>query len=360
MSEVDAPTKEPAKTMSQKASEYFGADYVGEVTEAAPLAASVEEISEEAPIEAEVPLEESEEITEEADVSVETDSEEPEEIPISSVRELIETNEYDPEWFNSLKVPVKVDGSESEATLSDLVKSYQIQGAAEHRLEEAKTKAKAMTQELADKSESLNAQFATVAELITNAEKVLTKDFEGIDWKGLRQKDPAEFAALQRDFERRERDIQSIKESASAQYQQHNARQSEEAAASQQEYLRQEADKLVQALPEWKDVEKAKAEKAQLAEYLINQGFTKDDVMAASDHRLIVLARKAMMFDSTAAKSNAALKKVAKVAKVIKPGTTKSAEQINNQKLERLRLKSIETGSLDDAFAYQQARRSRK
>jgi len=112
MQDQDAPTKEPEKTMSQKASELFGNQYVGEVTEAAPIEASeevYEEVSEDAPItddieaglletdETELPVESEE--TEELEAQ-ENESSEVEEIPISSVQELIETNEYDPEWSN--------------------------------------------------------------------------------------------------------------------------------------------------------------------------------------------------------------------------------------------------------------------
>lgn len=357
MSEVEAPTTERPETMQEKAKRFFPDQYKGEI-EAPPLAASVEETNEEVSDLTEEVEEAADvaETTEELAVAEESESEESEEVPISSVQELIELNEYDPEWFNSLRIPVKVDGSESEASLSDLVKSYQIQQAAEHRLEEAKTKAKTITQELTEKQESLNAQFSTVAELIINAESVLKKDFEDVDWKGLRQKDPAEFAALQRDFERREAEIQRIKNGASEQYQQYQAQQSEEVQARQQEYLRQEAELLTKAIPEWRDAEKAKTEKSQLAEYLMNQGFSKDDVMAASDHRLIVLARKAMMFDTTATKNKVALKKVAKVPKVTKPGTTKTAEQSSNKNIEKLRQRMLQTGRLEDAHAYNQAK----
>src|SRR3546814_15881946 len=61
----------------------------------------------------------------------------------------------------------------SEVPLSDLVKSYQIGSAADKRLEEAKTKAKAIQDEAAEKAGQINAQFAVAAKLVTKLESAL-------------------------------------------------------------------------------------------------------------------------------------------------------------------------------------------
>jgi len=235
-----------------------------------------------------------------------------------------------------------------------------MQQAAENRLEETKDKDKSNNQEITEKSETVNEQLSTVAELINNAQDILKSDFKSVNWETLRSNDPAEYAAKKRDFDDRKAQIESIKNGASAQYQQYQAQQSSEMQARQQEILQQEAARLVEAIPEWKDPEKASVEKSKVAEYLFNQGFSKEDVAGASDHRRSLRARKAMLFNSTATKNEVAKKKVAKIPKVSKPGTPKTAEQTNNQKLEKLRQRMIETGSLDDAHAYQLARRSMK
>lgn len=370
MADQEAPTTEQQETLSQKAHRYFGSEFVGEVSEAAPLAASVEEINEEVSEEADE-VEESQatedvEETEEVEESDgETESEEQpdyEEYELSQIAQLlgVDEDQLDVNEEGRVVLSGKVDGEPVQANAKDLLANYQMLQAADKRLEEAKTKAKAQTQELAERSEALNTHFATVADLVADAEKVLKEDFDAVDWKKLRNQDPAEFAAKERDFEKRQKRIDEIKQRAGEQYQQYTTLQSEEARKQQEQYLRQEGERLLQALPEWKNAEKAKTEKAQLAEYLMNQGFSKEDVMAASDHRLIVLARKAMLFDNTAAKGNAALKKVAKVPKVTKPGTTKSAAQVNKQKLDRLAQKAEQTGSVEDAFALYKARRSKK
>lgn len=373
MSDQEAPTTEQQETESQKLSRYFGNHYVGEVDEAAPLAASVEEISEETEEINEEVSEEAEETTSEEETeeiqeteeqeSEESESEETEEVPISTVSELLEAQEYDPEWFESLKVSVKVDGKESEVALKDLRNSYQIQQAAESRLNEAKeidSQAKAQHQELAEKSQALETRFAEVSTLVEGAEKLFSEDFDKVDWNRLRRDDPAEYAAKKRDFDDRKATIDDLKSKASELYQQHAGEQSEVSREQYQQYLQEENQRLLDRIPEWKDTETAKEEKTQLADYLMNQGFSKEDVQAASDHRLIDLARKAMLFDSNAVKTKTAMKKVAKVPKVTKPGATKSAEQTNKQRLDKQLDRVRKTGSLEDYVALQKARRSAK
>jgi len=141
-------------------------------------------------------------------------------------------------------------------------------------------------------------------------------------------------------------------------YQSVQAEQRQEAETQQQEHLANEGQKLQDSLPEWSDPEVAKAEKKQIAEYLVSNGYSQDELTAASDHRAIIMARKAMLFDSQQTGNNAIKKRVAKIPKVLKPGTTKSPEKSNQQKLDRLRATMISTGKVEDAHAYNKARRS--
>jgi hypothetical protein len=354
---MDTPTTEETKQPNKYAllaAEQYGSNYHGEV----PEQEDVEE-----PEEVETEVEEVEEVEAEADEpeqqAEEADNEEeidePEEVPIGSIQELIETNEYDPEWFNSLKVPVKVNGEQSEVTLADLQKSYQITEAAEKRLEEAKTKAKTLTTEMAEKSEAVAQQLTVTATLIEEAQNNLIADENAIDWAALRRDDPAEFSAKKDEFRERRAKIEATKNKARQEYTKLVEQQSQEQEKAHQERLKQESELLVQKLPEWSDPEKAKAEKTALAEYLANQGFSSEEISGLTDHRFVLQARKAMLFDSKQQGTKAAAKKVAKIPKVMKPGAPKSPEQTNSQKLAKLKAKAERTGSLDDAFAYRQA-----
>jgi hypothetical protein len=243
---------------------------------------------------------------------------------ISTVKDLIEHFELDPEFFNTLKIDVKVDRQTMAVPISDLIKSYQIGEAATKRLEDAKTKAQALTSDLATKQENLHASLSSAAKLIKQAEDVLEADVKKIDWEKLRAEDPAEYAALKDDIKERRAAVKALKDQgaqawrdavASAQAAQSGPNEEERAA-----YIAKEKDALLEAIPDWSDQTKAKAEVGQLVSYLTTDAkFTADEVKGAIDHRLLVLGRKAMLYDRLQDKTDAAKKKVAKIPKTMKP-----------------------------------------
>lgn len=360
MSEQEqAPTTEqaPERSLSLLASQKFGAQFHGEVKE--PEVPNEQEATEEARQEAEQLPEQENEAEEVEAAEAETPSdEETEEVPISSFDELVEHNEWDPEWAKQLRVQAKVDGETRAVPLSDLVKSYQLTEAAEKRLEEAKTKAKSLNQELAEQKQAIEQQYATAAELIKHAEKMLDTDSKGINWSELRENDPAEYSAKKTEMAERRQRLEEMKRDASSKWREQMEKAQQEAQAQHQERLKAEHEALIEKVPEWRDEEKAKVEKGELAKYLMSQGFSEQDVASAADHRLILMARKAMLFDKRSTESKAALKKVAKIPKVMKPGTPKPKEQQTREQQEKARQRLRKSGSVDDAFALLKARRS--
>jgi hypothetical protein len=340
---MDTPAIEtqeaPVKNWSLLASEAFGDQFKGDVSE------SPEPISEP----------EADPVTDLAADPVQAEASE--EVPISSIDELATHYELDPEWMDSLEIPVKINGAESKAKLSDLKKNYQITEAAESRLREAKEKARAEMQVVAEKRETLNSQFAIVASLIEQTEKTLTKDESGINWDELRRQDPAEWTAKRAEFAQRREEIQRLKTDAVGSYQSTITQSQQEAQEQQRQYLQEQAQLLVEKLPEWKNPETAKTEKTAVAEYLYNQGFAQEDIAAASDHRMIVLARKAMLYDKGHDKAEVTKLKVTKIPKVLKPGTPKSSDQVASEKAVQAKSRLKQSGSLEDALAALRSKR---
>lgn len=275
--------------------------------------------------------------------------------PISSLPELIEANSWDPEWFNGLKVPIKVHGDSTEVSLADLVASHQMRSAAEKRLDEAKAKAAKVDEEIAERRAAAESQFALAAKLIEKVEKELDRDSAALE--ALRQDDPGEYAARKQDLEDRRRDLDRMRRDAAEEID----KAAEQARAStmeqQQTYLRAEQQALLDKLPAWKDETTAKTEKGELVEYLLGQGFTREDVLNAADHRLILVARKAMLYDKGQASAEAAKKKVVKVPKVLKPGTPKPQEQRDQEGIKKALADHRRIGTVDSALAAYRARK---
>lgn len=325
----------PERNMADIAARHFGRRYHGSV-EAQPEAAPAE------------PAEPTEEITddavrdglqeqaEEPEAEAEAEAEAAQEL-IDSLTELVEANEWDPEWVNTLRVPVKVNGSEGEATLDQLVRSYQTQEAASQVLEQAKAQREAVRQQVQQTENASKAQMAVLGGLVQQIESQLQADESAINWQQLRQQDPAEYAARRDEMRERRASLDQVKQQALSQYQQAMLKSQEAEQQQRQEHLRVEQAALLEKLPAWRDAEVARAEQTQLVDYLIGRGFTQDEAMGASDHRLILLARDAMLYLQGRTKTDAAAKKVQKVPKVLRPGAPKSPEQRSKQQQGQLR-----------------------
>lgn len=341
--QVTPTTEQPQSTnWSLLASEAFGSEFKGEVKTPEPVEQTNEIVTPE-------PME-----------SQESESEDQGEEQITEISQLAQKYSLDPEWLETIEVPVKINGEEGKVKLADLKKSYQITEAAEKRLEESKAKIKADNQLMADRRAQLESQYSIAASLIDHAEKMLDKDAGAIDWNRLREQDPAEWSAKKAEIAERRSQIQDMKNAAVAQYQSTQQQGLKEQEEQYKAYLQEQQTMLISRIPEWKDAKAAENDKQAVAKYLMDQGFTKDDVSNASDHRMIVIARKAMLFDKGQNKAEVIQKKVAAIPKVLKPGAVKSTDQVKRESLERARAQAQRTGSVDDALALLRLKRGTK
>lgn len=359
MSEEETTTTEQPQdfSLSLLAKERFGQNYHGSVPEPTDTVAEDDAVEQEDdvddPVTDDVELDGDQATSEgESDEEQDQDSQ-----TISSFDELIESQGWDREWAENIKVTGKVDGEAREFTLKELRDKAQMYHAADKRLEEAKAKRDELTKELRDKNQALQGQYATAARLIEKAENLLSQDTKNINWQQLREDDPAEYSAKKAEIAERREQVEQAKREAAQEYQQSVQQFQEQSQKQIQETLQKEHESLLEKLPEWKDEKKAAAGKEQLAKYLKDQGFGKEEIASAADHRLIVMAHKARLYDEGRKSVDTAKKKLEKVPKMVKPGAKKSPQDSQNQKIKRLEEQLSKTGSLDDAYRLRQAKR---
>ena len=325
--ETSTPEAEGVKDTSLLAREMFGNDFHGEVTELKPM---------EKPAEPEEPAEvETGEEAEPQEAAEESETEEGE--VISTFSELVESQGWDPEWANSLEIPVKVDGETSKAKIADLVKSYQMTQAAEKRLEESKEKAKSQYQALANKQQELDATIKVAASILQKQLEKVAQEESGLDWKTLEAQDPGEAALKRQKFAERKAAVRSEVAELAKAYQQNQLKAQQEDQEKQAQRLIDEREALLAKLPEWKDEDTAAAEQKSLTEYLTSQELSEDAIhQTAFDHKLLIMARKAMLYDQIKQKAEPAKKKLVKVPKTLKPGSTKPESNSNQTQINEL------------------------
>ncbi len=118
---------------------------------------------------------------------------------------------------------------------------------------------------------------------------------------------------------------------AQAQQQAILQQQQTEMQRQQGELAKAAHERLIDALPHLADQAKLDAETADMQGYLKSEGFSNDELAvlngaSATDHRLTVIARKAMLYDKLQKTRPKVTKKVANKPKLVRPGAARSKD----------------------------------
>lgn len=349
----------PKKSLSAIAGEIFGANYKG-TPPAAAAAESEPEGEPEAPVEGEKDIQspdtDGEEVTPEGEPEGDNEAEGEGE-PVRTLSELAEHYDLPPEWLETLTLPVKIDGKSSEVPLKDLIDGYQMREAAQNRLDEAKARAKALTQGVTAQAEALQAQFAVAAELIQEAEREIQRDASSPDLAQLRRDDPGEYGARLDELNARRESLEALKRGAGEKYAKTLADLKAKSAEATRARAQAEHTALLDKVPEWRDEKIARAEWTEMVEYAISQGFERQDVVDINDHRLVVALRKAMLFDRGRAVRDVNKKKFFRIPKTLRPGSPRPPEAAEQERLGKVKAEHKRTGTVDSAVALMRARR---
>lgn len=237
---------------------------------------------------------------------------------------------------------VKVDGQEIQVKQSELLAGYQRD--ADYR---NKTKAVAeQRQAIEAERQSVVQERNTALQVIERFQAELGQMLQpNVDWNELANTDPAEYIRQKHAYDQRMAQYNQAEQAKA--YLQHQAQQ--EQFQHLQNYVKAEQERLVQAIPDWKDEAKAKAGKAQLKEFLQSYGYNDTEIGTVADHRMVVIADKARRYDELIKKSAQTTKKVEKVPpRVERPGNAES-RGIDGRTEVMKRLNK--TGSIRDAAA---------
>jgi len=315
----------------------------------------------------ETPEEVTEEVTEESveteteEEVVETESEETEVDPEGDTEEEItqeasQLAEYlgvDPDAVDvnddgELVLKTKIDGKEGKATLAELLKSYQLEGHVNQKSMQLSDERKAFDAERETQKAQIAQELQQAKQLLEFAQNQTLAEYQSIDWQALREQNPAEYAALQQDYNARIQQISQVMNGIGQQ----SLQEQQQAFVQRRQ---KEAQMLLDKLPEWSDESVASRETADIAKYLLTNGFSQNEVSTVVDHRAVIMARKAMLYDQMKAegevKQEVAKKKVKKLPKVAKPGASKDKAQAKAEAQKAIRQKVKRSGNVDDVAA---------
>lgn len=135
----------------------------------------------------------------------------------------------------------------------------------------------------------------------------------------------------------------------------YQAMQANQAEKHRQELYAQNEQKLLESLPTWRDAEKRQTEQREIAQFLMDTGYSPDDLNELYDHRAVLIAREAMMWRKSQAVRQKQVSTQATPPKVVKPGASNPTNVKQNQSQQAF-AKFRKTGRDDDAVAYLLAR----
>jgi hypothetical protein len=268
-----------------------------------------------------------------------------------TAEQLAEALGIEPEKLQNLKLKTKVDGKEGYATLADLVKSYQLESHLTNKsmqMAEAKRQADA---ELTQARAYIQQQAENATAMVNFLNQELYRDFQNTNWDELRMTDPGEFAAKRQEFAERNNAIQQYQQGLAAHIQNQAHQQQTQQTETLKEYLVQQQNELMSKLPEWSTPEKAQAEKQEIRNFLVRNGFNQDETKNIFDHRHILIARKAMLYDKLQQSKPQITKKVQTLPKIMKANVARTKADLAHERQKASMAKLKKSGSLNDAAA---------
>lgn len=248
---------------------------------------------------------------------------------------------------------VKVGGEEKDVTLEELQKGYMMGADYGRKSREVAEARKAVMAERSQALTNVNQLMQETGFLAQTFMQRLVQGEQNTNWQELRATNPAEYAARMHDMEQNK----GLLQRAYAAYQAAQAQQQELQGAQHHQVLADEAELVLSKIPEWLDPKVANTEKTNIAKFLAASDFKKDELDQISDHRFIVLARKAMLYDAMQSDQQSARKKSTKQV----PALTRGGVNLPSGRQSRVDQATTQlrkNGKVEDAAAWLLSRQS--
>lgn len=242
---------------------------------------------------------------------------------------------------------VTVQGETKEVSLDELRSGYMMHEDYSRKSRALADDRKAFSEQREHLTQATQAQLQEVGFLANQLMQEVIGSEQDPELQNLRSVDPGEYSARLAEINRK-KELLSRAYNAHQQQQQTNNQFSEE---QMREHLTREQDLLLTKLPGWTDPKVAQAEKGQLAKYLESEGFQEAEIKGLSDHRAVVMARKAMLFDQLQEKKQQVKKKVKRPVPNVRKARAESTSVVEQQRKQaKGRLRKL--GTVDAAAEF--------
>ena len=240
---------------------------------------------------------------------------------------------------------VKIDGQEAQVELGELINGYQRQADYSRKMQDLSAKSKKADAEI-QQATQLRDQYIQALQMV---EQTFNSQEPGEEyWKDLYENDPIEFVRQKETFRTKKEALSQIE----AERKKMQTQKARELHQKREEIRSQEYEKMLRAIPEWKDQKVYAAETAEMIPFLKSRGYT-DQELSNLIYAHHVEALHSLWKMETMKGNKVALKKKAQaVPRVVRPGQPRPKSE-GQEKLKRNALgKLSRTGKLNDAVDY--------
>lgn len=269
------------------------------------------------------------------------DETETEQSPSEDESEAEEGQDEEPEQQPQTRRLKLGTGEEVEVTLDELEKGYLRQSDYTRKTQEIAEQRKKLEVEELPAVRGQREDYANrITQLIEAIESQTPKE---PDWAKFRQEHPDQFADAYASWSAHKEQMNALKqEQQRAVDQVVNDRRSQFSKE-----LETQRTKLLEVLPEWKDQTVARKERAEIADFAKNHGFSDDELGAVTDHRVVRLLRMAMLHERAEKNKPAVRQKIERV-KTAAPGAPSTTRKPATD-YTRARQRLGQTGRIDHA-----------
>lgn len=236
------------------------------------------------------------------------------------------------------KFTVKVDGKTIEVDEKELVEGYQRTADYTRKTQQLAAREREVTQAAEQAVREADTKYT---QIIENLMELLGDEFardSKVDVDKLIEEDPVEYMKYQA---RQQKRAEALAE--------HQAQQRMAAERQTRETMQRESQAVLEKIPEWGDSKVASAERAEVGKYLQSTGFSVEELNGLMDHRQVLVARKAMLYDKLMQSKPEVKQKLDKTPVKVSKSGSRTAMQPNSNKALEQRL--AKTGKVEDAAA---------
>ena len=247
---------------------------------------------------------------------------------------------------------VKVDGTEREVSLNELLNGYSRQSDYTKKTQQLSQERQQMGQLQQQWQQEMIAaqterqQYIDALGQVVNQSMTGLEEYANIDWETLKEDDPIAYVTRRDEFREAQENVRAM------QGQQAYAMQQQEAEMQNaiQYRAREEMGMLVEKVPEWKDKETRQELTKNLREYATGQGFSPEEISSLIDHRSLIVLMKAQKYDAMQ-NSDVKSKKLKNKPKVVRSGTGTTSKATSKSKRAAKMKRLQSSGHVDDAVS---------